>query len=320
MHIAGGAAIAGLGGGSVAAGAAGAGVSAALAGNLNDVSNAIAGASPTGNADADGALGNIIANALATGAGAVVGGNSGRAIGSSVDMYNAREHCTNQKCEGSTPGSISAGLRNGVVSIAEMAVNLPNGGPFATPGDPGYISLDGLRVPYAPGDQIGPGVEFFAAALATRGVGKGTAAEAEAEAEAQAALRIAQAASSNSISQADLATLAANGVKFTPQNVVTTGTTSAGQTVFLETGNAGAGLQHIIQEHGAEFASMGVSSAQIPDVIMQTVTQGEIVGYQGAGTGRPIYEVTINSQQQRIAVTVGSNGYIVGANPRGSAR
>ncbi|KDR29090.1 hypothetical protein BG60_08285 [Caballeronia zhejiangensis] len=45
-----------------------------MAGNLNDVSNAITGASPTGNADADRALGNIIANALATGAGAVVGG------------------------------------------------------------------------------------------------------------------------------------------------------------------------------------------------------------------------------------------------------
>ncbi|WP_244817688.1 hypothetical protein [Caballeronia sp. Lep1P3] len=178
MHIAGGAAVAGLGGGSVAGGAAGAGVSAALAGNLNDVSNAITGGSPTGNADADRALGNIIANVLATGAGAAVGGGSGAAAGSAVDMYNAEAHCTNLKCEGSTPGSISAGIRNGVVSIAEMAVNLPNGGPFATPGDPGYISLDGLRVPYAAGDQIGPGVEFFAAVLATRGVGKGAAAEA----------------------------------------------------------------------------------------------------------------------------------------------
>ncbi|KAK45868.1 hypothetical protein BG58_15485 [Caballeronia jiangsuensis] len=59
-----------------------------------------------------------------------------------------------------------------------MIANAPNGGPFASPGDPGYISADGLRLPYTPGDQIGPGVEFFAAVLATKGGGKGAAAEA----------------------------------------------------------------------------------------------------------------------------------------------
>lgn len=43
----------------------------------------------------------------------------------------------------------------------------------------------------------------------------------------------------------------------------------------------------------------------------------KIVGYQRLGMGRPIYEIVLNGQKQRIAVTVGSNGYIVGANPRG---
>lgn len=127
-------------------------------------------------------------------------------------------------------------------------------------------------------------------------------------------------ATNTAVSQADLDTLAANGVKFTPQNVVATGTTPSGQTVFLETGNSDAGLQHIIEEHGAEFANMGVSPAQIPEVVMQAVTEGNIVGYQGSGTGRPIYQVTVNGQQQQIAVTVGSNGFIVGANPRGSVK
>jgi filamentous hemagglutinin len=106
----------------------------------------------------------------------------------------------------------------------------------------------------------------------------------------------------------------------TPQNVVATGTAPDGQIVFLETGSSSAGLKHIIEEHGAEFANMGVSPAQIPNVVMQAVTQGKIVGYQGSGTGRPIYEVTVNGQPQRIAVTVGSNGFIVGANPRGSVK
>ena len=44
---------------------------------------------------------------------------------------------------------------------------------------------------------------------------------------------------------------------------------------------------------------------------MQTV-----VHYQGKGTGRPIYEVNYKGSTQRVAVTVGSNGYIVGANPQ----
>jgi hypothetical protein len=65
---------------------------------------------------------------------------------------------------------------------------------------------------------------------------------------------------------------------------------------------------------------MGVAEAEIPSVVMRAVTQGKIVGYQGSGTGRPIYEITVNGQTQRIAVTVADNGYIVGANPKGSGK
>ncbi|WP_223533549.1 filamentous hemagglutinin N-terminal domain-containing protein [Pseudomonas sp. GL-RE-20] len=114
--------------------------------------------------------------------------------------------------------------------------------------------------------------------------------------------------------------LTANGVKFTPENVVATTRSSNGKVVFLETGNSKAGLQHIIEEHGSQFAQMGVSEAQIPSVVMKAVSEGKLVGYQGSGAGRPIYELTINGQQQRIAVTVGDNGFVVGANPRGSIK
>ncbi|WP_434650257.1 filamentous hemagglutinin N-terminal domain-containing protein [Pseudomonas sp. D1-2] len=114
--------------------------------------------------------------------------------------------------------------------------------------------------------------------------------------------------------------LAANGVKFTPENVIATTRNSSGQVVFLETGNSKAGLQHIIEEHGSQFSQMGVSEAEIPGVVMKAVSEGKLVGYQGTGTGRPIYELTINGQPQRIAVTVGDNGFVVGANPRGSLK
>ena len=76
----------------------------------------------------------------------------------------------------------------------------------------------------------------------------------------------------------------------------------------------------IVAEHGSEFANVGIAETQIPGAVMQAVTQGKIVGYQGTGTGRPIYETIINGQPQKIAVTVGDNGYIVGANPRGSGK
>ena len=63
-----------------------------------------------------------------------------------------------------------------------------------------------------------------------------------------------------------------------------------------------------------------MAKAQVPDVVMKAVTKGKLVDYQGAGTGRPIYEITINGQPQRIAVTTGNNGFIVGANPAGGVK
>jgi filamentous hemagglutinin len=53
-------------------------------------------------------------------------------------------------------------------------------------------------------------------------------------------------------------------------------------------------LQHIIEEHGNQFAQMGVSEAQIPVVVMRAVSEGKLVDYQGSGVGRPIYELNIN--------------------------
>ncbi|WP_197090744.1 VENN motif pre-toxin domain-containing protein, partial [Yersinia similis] len=111
--------------------------------------------------------------------------------------------------------------------------------------------------------------------------------------------------------------MTAQGIKYSPENIVSVARDSSGKIIFLETGSPTAGLQHIIKEHGSQFSQLGVSEAQIPSVVMKAVTQGKVVGYQGSGTGRPIYETIINGQKYNIAVTVGSNGYIVGANLRG---
>lgn len=78
-------------------------------------------------------------------------------------------------------------------------------------------------------------------------------------------------------------------------------------------------VAHITEGHGSQFAQMGVSEAQF-GVVMRAVSEGKLIGYQGAGAGRPIYELKINGQMQRVAVIVSDNSFVVGANPRGSVK
>jgi len=92
MQAAGAALVTGLAGGNALGGAAGAGIASIAAGKLNDLSGEIAGSNPTGNADMNKALGNIVANAIATGAGAAVGGNAGAFEGYNVDRFNRSIH------------------------------------------------------------------------------------------------------------------------------------------------------------------------------------------------------------------------------------
>nr|WP_210529736.1 VENN motif pre-toxin domain-containing protein [Pantoea ananatis] len=111
--------------------------------------------------------------------------------------------------------------------------------------------------------------------------------------------------------------MTAQGIKFTPENIVSAAKNNNGKIVFLEKGNSKAGLQHIIGEHKKDFANIGVSEAKIPSVVMKAISEGKVVGYQGKGTGRPIYETVINGEMHRLAITVSSNGFVVGANPAG---
>ena len=110
------------------------------------------------------------------------------------------------------------------------------------------------------------------------------------------------------VDQSIIADLQASGVKITPQNVVATSRNAAGQTVFLEKGNSSSGLTHILEAHGGDFARIGISPLEIPGVVTRAVTEGRFIGYQGAGTGRPIYQITIDGQTRNIAVTVADNG------------
>jgi len=106
------------------------------------------------------------------------------------------------------------------------------------------------------------------------------------------------------------------GIKHTPEDIVWITKLPDGKIVFLETGNAKAGLQHILEDHTVDFANKGILADQIPDAVLTAVTNGTIVGYQGTGNQpRPIYQVNFQNKTLYIAVTVSKNGFIVGANP-----
>ena len=108
------------------------------------------------------------------------------------------------------------------------------------------------------------------------------------------------------------------GDKITPSEVVGIARTSNDNIVWLEKGHLGknsSGLAHIMDAHESNFNQKGIASSNISDFVLTAVSKGEIIGYQGKGTSRPIYKVTYNGKEYKVAVTVGSNGYIVGANP-----
>ena len=50
--------------------------------------------------------------------------------------------------------------------------------------------------------------------------------------------------------------------------------------------------------------------------MLEAVYQGNVVGTQGKRNPRTIYEFVYDGKTQRIAIQVGSNGYIVGENLR----
>ena len=109
--------------------------------------------------------------------------------------------------------------------------------------------------------------------------------------------------------------LAASGTKYSSADIVSITKRADGKTIWLENGNDSSGLKHILNEHGTDFSNRGIIKSKVPNYLMEALNKGKIVGYQGRGTGRPIYEFTYNGTTQRVAITTGDNGYIVGANP-----
>lgn len=91
------------------------------------------------------------------------------------------------------------------------------------------------------------------------------------------------------------------------------GRDASGKIVFLEQGNAKAGLQHILDRHENQFVQRGIPADQIPDSVMAAATQGKLVSMQNT---RLVYEVEFQGKTQFISVQVGSIGFVVGTTQR----
>ncbi len=103
-----------------------------------------------------------------------------------------------------------------------------------------------------------------------------------------------------------------SGVKCNIDDVVAITKMPNGKLVWLENGNSNAGLKHIMN-HAEQFATQGISNEKIPDFLMHALSEGKVVGMQRT---RVIYEVFYEGSLRRVAISVGNNGFIVGANPK----
>ena len=106
------------------------------------------------------------------------------------------------------------------------------------------------------------------------------------------------------------------GFKITEEDVIGIVRDPMNKIVWLEKGHLDgrpSGRVHIMDAHEAHFAAKGIAASDIDALILSAVAQGKIVGSQGRG--RPVYETVFHGKTYWIAVTIGDNGYIVGANP-----
>lgn len=118
-----------------------------------------------------------------------------------------------------------------------------------------------------------------------------------------------------------IAELQEAGIKHTPEHIIRIARQPDGKIVFLETGDKERGLEHILAK-SEQFANIGIERHDIIDAVILALTEGTIVGQQGTTNARPrpIYQFTFKGETKYLSITVGTNGYIVGANPRTKLR
>lgn len=125
---------------------------------------------------------------------------------------------------------------------------------------------------------------------------------------------------------AALTKLEAAGVKHSPDQVLFADELPPNSIIdakagvaFLERGNPKAGLEHILHGspgkpgHVDDFARRGVSEADVPELIRDAITRGDV--RPGPKTGSYDIAVEFQGVEQKLRVAIGNNGFVVSAYP-----
>jgi len=99
--------------------------------------------------------------------------------------------------------------------------------------------------------------------------------------------------------------LVSSGAKHNADDIVIITKTPDGKLLWLENGNEGAGLRHIIDGHADDFAKRGIDD--IPQ-FLEEVLQSEPIEV-GVTESGPFAEYLVSGKRYRVAY--GTNGYIV---------
>lgn len=122
-----------------------------------------------------------------------------------------------------------------------------------------------------------------------------------------------------------IADLEKSGKKFTKENIVFITKDGTGQTVWLETGNASAGLKHILDGngrtpgHAVDFErAFGVTRDRISNYLEKVIRNGTVVSNTLIKKGpREGYERTYLYEGNYYVITgIGTNGFIISAYPK----
>ena len=130
---------------------------------------------------------------------------------------------------------------------------------------------------------------------------------------------------SNHLTESQLiAELEEKGIKFTKKDVLFITKDKTGQTVWLEKGNSGAGLEHILNGNGhtSGYANdfekaFGIKRDDIPQYLKKVIECGDIIGEKLKNTGKRVgFERIYYYEGKYCVVTgIGTNGFIVSAYP-----
>lgn len=181
-----------------------------------------------------------------------------------------------------------------------------------------FIFAGDLAVIWSAALAVSSAVQIFSATQAAAVVGAARASAGVAgmtgAAARSAAMREAEQQAFDASKQALIAELKASGVSFTEADIVWIARNASGRVVWLEKGSASSGLQHIMTEHGADFANVGVNGeSNVARLIQDTVTTkmpSRMLGRDGF-----VYRVVLGGVERELRVVVGSNGFVVNAFP-----